>query len=66
MRKAFEKEITIEHQGEKQMKAIKGQGQVEAIKKYHYDAEDTPLISKQKEIFNEIVDKRHEKNNRFR
>ena len=30
------------------MKAIKGQGQVEAIKRYHYDAEDTPLISKQK------------------
>ena len=62
MGKAFEKEIkTIEHQGEKQIKAIKDQGQVETIKKYHYDAEDTPLISKQKEIFHEIVDERHEK-----
>ena len=62
MGEAFEKEIkTIEHQGEKQIKAIKDQGQVETIKKHHYDAEDTPLISKQKKIFNEIVDERHEK-----
>ena len=62
MGKAFEKEIkTIEHQGEKQIKAIKGQRQVETIKKYHYDAEDTPLISKQKEIFNELIDERREK-----
>ena len=62
MGKAFEKQITtIEDQGEKQIKAIRDQEQVETIKKYDYDAEDTPLISKQKEIFNEIVDERHEK-----
>ena len=29
--------------------------------KYIYDNEDTPLISKQKEIFNETVDERLEK-----
>ena len=47
--KAFEKQIkTIEDQGEKQIKAIQGRGQVKAIKKYAYDAEDTPLILKQK------------------
>ena len=62
MGKAFEKQIkTIEDQGEKQIKAIQDQGQVKTIKKYDYDAEDTPFISKQKEIFNELVDERHEK-----
>ena len=60
--KAFEKQIkTIEDQGEKQIKAIQDQGQVKTIKKYGYDAEDTPFISKQKEIFNELVDERREK-----
>ena len=49
--KAFEKQIkTIEDQGEKQIKAIKDQRQVKTVKKYAYDAEDTPLISKQKKI----------------
>ena len=62
MGKAFEKQIkTIEDQGEKQIKAIQDQGQVKTIKKYAYEAEDTPFISKQKEIFNEIVDERREK-----
>ena len=60
--KAFEKQIkTIEYQGEKQIKAIQDQGQVKTIKKYDYDDEDTPFISKQKEIFNELVDERLEK-----
>ena len=60
--KAFEKQIkTIEDQGKKQIKAIQDQGQVKTIKKYAYNAEDTPFISKQKEIANELVDERHEK-----
>ena len=55
----FEKQIkTIEDQGEKHVKAIQNQGQVKTIKKYAYDNEDSPLISKQKEIFNKLVDKR--------
>ena len=58
--KAFEKQIkTIEDQGEKQIKAIQDQEQVKTIKKYNYDAENTPLISKQKEI--ELIDERREK-----
>ena len=62
MGKAFEKQTkTIEHQGEKQIKAIQDQGKVKTMKKYAYDAEDTPFISKQKEIFNELVDERLEK-----
>ena len=62
MRKAFEKQVkTIEDKGEKQIKAIQDQGQVKTIKEYAYDAEDTLFISKQKEIFNELVDERREK-----
>ena len=60
--KAFEKQIkTIEDQREKQIKTIQDQGQVKTIKKYDYEAEDTPFISRQKEIFNELVDERCEK-----
>ena len=60
--KAFEKQIkTIEDQGEKQMKAIQNRGKIKTIKKYTYDDEDTPLISKQKEIFNELADERLKK-----
>ena len=56
--KDFEKQIkTIEDQGEKQIKALKNQWQVKTIKEYIYDNEDTPLISKQKEIFTELADK---------
>ena len=48
--KAFEKQIkTIQDQGEKQTQAIQDQGKLKkAIKKYDYDDEDTPFISKQK------------------
>ena len=60
--KAFGKQIkTFEDQGEKQIRAIQDQGQLKTIKKYDYDDEDTPFISKQKEIYNELVDERHEK-----
>ena len=52
--KTFEKQIkTIQDQWEKQIKAIQDQGQAKTIKKYDYNADDTPFISKQKEIFNE-------------
>ena len=62
MGKAFKKQKkVIEDQGEKQINAIQCQGQVKTIKKYDYIAEDTPFISKQKEIFNELLDERLEK-----
>ena len=62
MGNAFKKQIkTVGDQGEKQIEEIQDQGQVKTIKKYTYDAEDTPLILKQNEIFNELVDKRLEK-----
>ena len=60
--KAFEKQIkTIKYQEENQVKAIQDQAQLKTIKKYGYYVEDTPFISKQKEIFNELVDERREK-----
>ena len=59
MGKGFEKQInTIEDQGEKQIKAIQDQGHVKTVKKYNYDDEDSAWVSKQKEIFNELADKR--------
>ena len=62
MGKAFEKQIkTIEDQGEKQIKAIQDQGQVKTIKIYGCDVEDTSFISKEKEVFNKLVEKRLEK-----
>ena len=48
---------TIEDQGERQIKAIQNQENIKTIKKYTYDDEDTPLISKRKEIFNERLEK---------
>ena len=64
MGKAFEKQIkTIEDQGEKQVEALNTlkSHKNSTIKKYSYDDDDTPLISKQKEIFNKPVDERREK-----
>ena len=59
--KAFEKQLkATEDQGEKQIKAIQNQGQVKTIKKYPYDDEDNPLISKQKQIFDKLIHPRFE------
>ena len=62
--KAFDKQIkTIEDQGKKQVDALntlKSDNKI-TIKKYTYDSNDTLFISKQKEIFNKIVDERLEK-----
>ena len=62
--KAFEKQIkTTEVQGEKQIKAIQDQESIKKTKKYYYDDDDTLFISKQKKIFNGLVDERLEKIN---
>ena len=49
---------TTEDLGERQIKAIQNQGEIKTIKFYPYSDKDSPLISKQKEIFNKLVDKR--------
>ena len=62
--KAFDKQIKkIKDQGKKQVDALnnlKSDNKI-TIKKYTYDPNDTPFISKQKEIFNKLVDERLEK-----
>ena len=59
--KAFEKQIKIiEEQGKRQIKAIQNQGEIKTIKKYAYSDKDSPLISKQKERLNKLVDERLE------
>ena len=62
--KAFDKQIkTIEDQGKKQVDALNtliSDNKI-AIKKYTYDLNDNPFISKQKEIFNKLTDERLEK-----
>ena len=62
--RAFDKQIkTIEDQGKKQVDALntlKSDNKI-TIKKYTYDPNDTLFISKQKEIFNKLVDERLEK-----
>ena len=40
---------------------IQDQVHDKTVKKYNYDDEGCPLISKQKEIFDELVDKRLDK-----
>ena len=64
LRKAFDKQIkTIQDQGKKQVDALdtlKSDNKI-AIKKYTYEPNDTPFISKQKEIFNKLVDEKLEK-----
>ena len=62
--KAFDKQIkTIEDQGKKQVDALNNLNSDNkiTIKKYTYDPNDTPFISKQKKIFNKLVDERLEK-----
>ena len=62
--KAFDKQIkTIEDQGKKQVDALntlRSDNKI-TIKKYIYDPKDTPFISKQKELFNKLIDERLEK-----
>ena len=55
----------IEDQGEKQLRAIQNQKEIKTIKKYAYNDKDIPLISKQKEIFNKLVDERLDKINKL-
>ena len=56
--KALEKQTkTVEDLAEK-IKPIQNQGQVKTIKTYAYEDKDGPLISKQKDLFNKLVDER--------
>ena len=61
MGKVFEKQAKIiEYQGEKKIKAIQNQEEIKTVKKYAYNDKDSPLMSKQKDIFNKLVDERYD------
>ena len=55
--KAFEKQTkTIKDQGEKQIEAIQDKRSVESIKKFTYSINDSPIVLKEKEIYNKLTD----------
>ena len=57
MGKTFEKQTkTIKDQGEKQIKAIQDKSPVKAIEKFTYDINGSPVILKEKEIYNKLAE----------
>ena len=55
--KAFEKQTkTTEDQGEKQTKAIQDKRPIKSIKKFTYDINNSPIVSKEKEIHNKLTE----------
>ena len=62
--KAFEKQTkTIEDQGEKQIKAIQEKKPIRSIEKFTYDINDSPIVLKEKEIYNKLTEENFEKIN---
>ena len=60
----MEKQIkTIKDQGDKQIKAIEDKKPVKSIKKFTYDINDSPLVLKEKEIYNKLTEESFEKIN---
>ena len=61
---AFEKQAkTIEDQGEKQIKAIQGKRSIKSIEKFDSPINDSPLVLKEKEIYNKLTEESYEKIN---
>ena len=55
--KAFEKQTkTIKDQGEKQIEAIQDKRPIKSIEKFTYDIIDSPIVLKEKEIYNKLTD----------
>ena len=55
MGKAFEKQTkTIKDQGEKQIKAIQEKRPIKSIERLTYDINDSPIVLKEKEIYNKL------------
>ena len=62
--KAFQKQTkTIEDQGEKQTKAIQDKRPIKSIEKFTYDINDSPIVLKEKEIYNKLTEESFEKIN---
>ena len=57
MGKAFEKQTkTIKDQGEKRIEAIRYKRPIKSIEKFTYDINDSPIVSKEKEIYNKLTE----------
>ena len=64
MGKAFEKQTkTIEDQGEKQVKAIQDKRPIKSIEKFTYDINDSPIVLKEKEMYNRLTEESFDKIN---
>ena len=62
--KAFEKQTkTIKEQGEKQIKAIQDKKPIKSIEKFTNDINDSPIVLKEKEIYNKLTEDSLEKIN---
>ena len=62
--KAFEKQTkTIKDQGEKQIKAIQDKKPVKSIEKFTYDINDSPILLKEKEMYNKLTEESFDKIN---
>ena len=72
--KAFEKQTNkiekqkkaIEDQGEKQIKAIQYKGLIKSIKNFASNIDDSPIVLKEKKIYNKVIDEVLEKNKQSR
>ena len=61
--KVFEKQTKkIEDQGEKQITAIQDKRSIKSIEKFKYDVNDSPIVLKEKEIYNKLTEEIFEKN----
>ena len=55
--KVFEKQTkTIEDQDEKQIKAIQDKRPITSTEKFTYDINDSPIVLKEKEIYNRLTE----------
>ena len=64
LRKASQKQRkTIEDQEEKQIKAIQDKRSIKSIEKFNYDINDSPIVLKEKEIYNKLTEESFEKIN---
>ena len=62
--KAFERQAkTIKDQGEKPIKAIQNKRPIKSIEKFTYDINDSPIVLKEKEIYNNLTEENFEKVN---
>ena len=64
LEKAFEKQTkTIKDQGEKQIKAIQDKRPIKSIEKFTYHINDSPIVLKEKKIYNKLTEESFEKIN---